>query len=225
MTTPSSPDSPGLDRRALLAGAAALLASACVDAPRTKLPSPPMIGLDVMLREQSLLYPQMEAMDLYKLLHQAVMGPSYFFIGSESKLLSGLITEIRQLQPALIRDEPEIERLYPERNLVRLNLRPFLKRGGKAEELAHALCETGRTYRGNREEFEATLDASLTLLDSISINTTLKDYRKHVEQMRQRGLPPGIHSEAYAMAYRPAYRLVLPEHLTDPQYGGRDAPA
>lgn len=205
----------------LLSAISACFASACVNRLIEKRPLPPLPGIAELFQAQAKLYPAMEGEDLYKLLYQATMGPSAFFIGGESGVLRGLQAEIKQLAPAIHDGEAEYEFLCQERGLARINLRPFLRNGGKAEEMAHALCLTTHSYRGEVEELDASLDWVTERLEELGFATEKKDWRKLITQMRNRGFPPGIHSENYAITYRPAYRILQIEYVTDALYGGR----
>ena len=113
--------------------------------------------------------------------------------------------------------------MCPERGLVRVNLRPFLKRGGKAEELAHALSLSTQSYRGDLAELESSLAATAELIPKYTFACEPADFVKNAAKMKRLDHNPAksLHSEAYALAYRPAYRIIVREFLTDPQYGGR----
>lgn len=218
------PDSTPLSkpsRRAFLTTLASGWIASCVNRPEVVEISGPLPGLPELLNEQARIYPLMLAEDIYKLLYQATIGPSNFFIGTESNCLRGLLAEIQSMTPATHDGEEEYEVLCATRGLVRVNLRPYLKRGGKAEELARALTLTTRDYRGSRAELRASLDASVELAAALSIGGEPKEYKKFVERVNRGNHPRGKHSEQYALAYRPFYRVVLAEYVTDAQYGGR----
>lgn len=217
----SNPSSLPASRRAFLGALASGFVGACVHRPPPVEYSPPLPGLAELLSEQTSIYPLMRPRDVYKLIYQATLGPSSFFIGTESECLQGLLAEIRQLQPAIHDGEREYETLCRERGLVRVNLRPYLNRGGKAEELARALCLTGRDYRGSFAEFLASLDATAPLLDENALGFDGSRFTTLVERMRSENYPRSTHSPEYALAYRPAYRIVLADFVTDPLYGGR----
>jgi hypothetical protein len=210
-----------VSRRGFIAVVAAGLTSACVNQPKFAAYTPPVPGLPSLLAEQARIYPSMQAEDIYKLLYQATIGPSNFFIGNESGCLRGLLGEIAKIQPAIHDGEEEFENLCRERGLVRVNLRPYLKRGGKAEELARALSLTTHRYRGEVAELDSSLEASIELIDEFGIGGGREALRKVMTRMRRANHRPSTHSEIYALTYRPAYRVVLREYLTDATYGGR----
>jgi hypothetical protein len=216
-----SNSSSSASRRAFLGAIASGFVGACVSRPAPVEYAAPVPGLAELLADQASIYPLMLGEDVYKLLYQATLGPSAFFIGTESNCLRGLLAEIQQMKPATHDGEREIEVLCKERGLVRVNLRPYLKRGGKAEELARAICLTGRDYRGSIAELKASLAAAEELLPDLRIGGEPKDYRKVVRRMERGNYRPGVHSEPYALAYRPAYRIVLADFISDPLYGGR----
>ncbi len=205
----------------LAVGALGISASGCMNSREVEPTAPPVPGLPKLLASQARLYPLMEAEDVYKLIYQATLGPSWFFIGDKSEVEKGLFNEIRQMEPAIHDGETDFELLCEARGLVRVNLRPYLLHGGKASELAHALCLTTQNYRGSRAELKASLDAAVDLLPDLALACDAKKYKELIGKMATANYRPGVHSEPYALAYRPAYRIILQEYLTDAQYGGR----
>jgi len=196
----------------------------CGSTPVSELDGTPLPALETLLIEQTELYPLMGAADLYKLVSQATRGPAIPFIGTQSGLDTGLEREVRGLKVNPTGYERELEALDRDRNLVRINLRPFLLGGGKLSNLARAVGETHRVYRGDRAVFLASLDRATELLeeDRLVVAFDADRFREHLTKMKELGYPPGIHSADYTDTYAPAYRIVRLDTLSDRDYGGRD---
>ncbi|MBK6941915.1 MAG: hypothetical protein IPH13_17185 [Planctomycetes bacterium] len=202
-------------------GVLAGVLSACGAAPREEATGLPMMQLEETLRDHVARYPNMQPADLYKLLHQATLGPAHMFMGTASHLETGLTHEVRKMQPAPTPGEREIEIINPGKGLARINLRPFILNGGKIENLARAVARTGHTYRGEEAELQATLDAAAELVEPLGFAFTRDDFLRTARDMKLAGYPSHHHSSVYAQNYEPAYRLVLLAHYQDPEYGGR----
>ncbi|MBI4880363.1 MAG: hypothetical protein HY812_11995 [Planctomycetes bacterium] len=199
------------------------LAAGCGAPPREIPRVPPPTHLEALMREQSELYPLMTERDLYKLIRQATLGPSHVFMGDDSELDIGLDEEIAQLEDAPSEGVEVIEILDPQANLARVNLRPYLLSGGRAQDLARAVARTAHVFRGDEAAFHASLKAAVEIVPRLVVSFTAKDLAACIEDMEKKGYPAGVHSERYALTYEPAYRIVLLEYLTDRDYGGRHA--
>lgn len=151
--------------------------------------------------------------DVYKLIYQRVFGPEHA-IHHHRSAMEALYLEVLRLPPAPAVMPPLIEPLSSE--LCRVNLQPFVQRGGSVEVLWRQFRRTAQTY------------ASGTLVDLD------RDWRRFLrspwaqryapavlEQFWQRMATAGFaavhHSRGYAEANAPHYRVVrralLPELL------------
>ena len=200
------------------------LALGCGSTPVEEPIGDPLPTLESLLVEQTELYPLMTEADLYKLVSQATRGPAIPFIGRQSGLDPGLEKEVRQMKVPPAPGEPDVEVLDPARDLVRVNLRPYLKAGGKLSDLARAVGETHRVFRGDRAMFLGSLERAAELLEDerLIVAFDAAAFEQHVKTMRGKGFPPGVHSSAYAKTYAPAYRIIQRYTLSDRDYGGRD---
>ena len=193
----------------------------CGTPPQGPPSGPPLANLESLLREQSELYPLMTERDLYKLIRQATLGPGHMFMGRDSRLDIGLNNEIAHLAPSPAAEEPPFEMLDPSLNLARVNLRPYLRNGGKVDDLARAVARTAHEFRGQEDLFLVTLKATAKLLPDLVVSFSRAEFADEVAKMKAAGYPNGVHSERYALTYAPAYRLVYLQYLTDRDYGGR----
>ena len=92
-----------------------------------KLPDATEKKLHHILVDQIARYPQMEIQDFYKLQYQAVMGSEHA-ISSLDAARTWLKRELENLTEGP--DEPAVDVISPEGNIVRVNLRPFIQSGG-----------------------------------------------------------------------------------------------
>ncbi len=83
-------------------------------------------AVEALLREHFERRPQMRATDFYKLLFQGVFGVGHIPGGGARKRLE---EEAESLDIDDHPDEPLIERVSVDGSLVRVNLRPYLRRG------------------------------------------------------------------------------------------------
>lgn len=153
-----------------------------------------------------------EAQDGYKLLVQATLGAEHA-APSEEAALAWMEREVATLEAAP--DEPMVEPITPDGALVRVNLRPFLARGGDWRALARAFAATGRKQFGTREDLATRWEIVVTLAQDARLPFGAAAAREFGRAMAEKGFPAVHHSKRYAAAYRPAYRVIAKELLTD----------
>jgi len=174
-------------------------------------------GLEQILEAQIARYPRMQPQDLYKLLHQAAMGSEHA-VSDREAARQWLFREIETLEspgpdePLL---EPSIEPLSPDGQLVRVNLRPFVRMGGDAAALSEAFVQTSELYTADPATLERYTDQAVTLAREGALPFAAAELEALFTRQEQQGYPPVHHSKEYADAYRPAYRVVLRELLNE----------
>ncbi len=143
--------------------------------------------------------------DVYKLVHQAALGP-----GHQNFTWQGMLAymetewnEIGQLEQPRFSD-PLVEDLGG--TFVRLNMVPFQNQGGSFNSLAIALHKSLSAQPDSTlliaawaETCELMLAGDPTLLDHINTFTSM---------MRDDGWPAVHHSQRYANQYQPHYRVL-----------------
>ena len=157
-------------------------------------------------------YPMMKAQDVYKLINQSLKGPGHLITNTE--------TAIQYLQEEMNQDLPPaptpLELISSDLPLYRLYLSSYKKCNLPAKMLVETMI-TSAQYYANQDITDDTFSA--TLLNVISHLKTKGniDSAKELEQIRLQLLPihfPAIHhSQDYKLHYRPAYRVVLSNHL------------
>ncbi|MGQ0540785.1 MAG: hypothetical protein ACT4O9_02900 [Blastocatellia bacterium] len=101
------------------------------------------------------------------------------------------------------------EPLCPDGSIGRLNLRSFKANAGNPDDLLSAFLNSTSQYRGETADFAAAWNELGTRLASRSIGKLKhKDWTTLDEQTRVKDYPAVHHSERFAAAYRPAYRIL-----------------
>ena len=151
-------------------------------------------------------YPDMEADDIYKLVHQAAMGNGHLFTDTASVRLY-LLNEFDEVLPDTT--EPLIEPLSPDGRVVRMNLRPFKARGGDPEQLFEAMLRSSERFKQDPAALENWWTEIMGESEYGTIPSDRTTLQQLFDRMKADGFPPQHHSETYEAAYRPAYRVLL----------------
>ena len=155
-------------------------------------------------------YPQMQPQDAVKLVYQQEFGPGHL-IKDEKKALEFLRQEMAGIGEPL-----PGEALYESigNGLCRLNLRPCKAKGIPLEDILRLFAETANSTQGDKKQFIAGIhvlqklaEEDETPFDPVLLDIFLAKYPKNC--------PPVHHSDAYRLAYLPAYRVVSQRKLKD----------
>jgi hypothetical protein len=150
-------------------------------------------------------YPRMELVDVYKLLHQAAMGPGHA-IDDLKSVRDKLEAEVAQLGEGP--DDPIADPISPDGKLARVHLRPYLAAGHSASLLVDAFVQTGRSYPAAPDRLEKFCACLGDLAAAGGIPFPRDEAEGYIRAVAGRAFPVMHHSDAYRAAYRPAYRLV-----------------
>ncbi len=155
-------------------------------------------------------YPRMQLEDIYKLLHQAAMGPEHAMHDAPAAL-DRLRAEAQSLGegPA----DQIIDPISPDSRLARVHLRAFLAQGGSIDDLAAAFVKTATTWEPARGKLEKFCGCLGDLAQAEGIPFARAEVEAFFADLAARGYPAIRHSQAYRDLYRPAYRVVAVEHL------------
>jgi hypothetical protein len=155
-------------------------------------------------------YPRMELADLYKLLHQAAMGPGHALAdpGTARALLEREAGALTDAGPEVLADP-----ISPDGRLARVHLRPYLAAGHDLRALADAFEATASITPGSRDKLERFCGCLGDLADAGKIPFSRTEVTDYLDPIAAQGYPVVHHSEAFRAAYRPAYRVVALELL------------
>lgn len=146
------------------------------------------------------------AEDLYKFLHQAVYGPGHAIPNREAAA-GWLQRELEGLGP-LLDDDPMCESLGGDPPLVRVNLRSFVADGGDPDLLLDAFVASANRERGDSHRMETVLSLATSYVQCAGRGELAPELKALSAEMAENGYPAIHHSEAYAEAYQPAYRVI-----------------
>ncbi len=158
-------------------------------------------------------YPGMEVEDVYKLLHQSVAGPAHA-IEDPDMARQWLDREWNGLGVPF-ENEEMFESLSGDERLVRVNLRPWRAAGRAPEAVLQAFVRTAAMLPPDTARIRIELDAISACGDRVAagLGVSASAVQSFFSQRQRDGYPAIHHSESYARAYRPAYRVVFRSYL------------
>ena len=157
--------------------------------------------------------PASQAEDVYKGLHQALFGPGHA-IPDPDAARRYLLEEVSQLGPPMQMERP-CQSLGGEPKVVRVNLRPFVARGGDLESLLEAFVASVDEVHGSAEEMGRALVFAETWLESVGEMDKAEKLDRLRATLVKQGFPAVDHSQAYSQTYQPAYRIVTAVHAAE----------
>ena len=166
--------------------------------------------VDQLLSAHLARYPAMQLDDIYKLLHQAALGPGHA-VDNPVAARKRLDQEIEALGdgPA----EPMQDIISPDGRLGRVHLRSYLAARGDADALHRAFVETANSYPASPDKLAKFCGCLGDLAAAGGIPFTREEVVAYFGKIAQDGYPAVHHSEAFRNAYRPAYRVVAVDLL------------
>lgn len=162
-----------------------------------------------LIREHLERRPLMRATDVYKLLYQGVFGVGHI-MGDDA--WNWLEAEVEKVDLDDHPEEPLLEDVSADGSMVRVNLRPYLRRGLPLDKLFSAMRETAQV-KGSPEEFLEAWDVFKGLVSSGKVHFDLEELEALDGELQVEGCRPQHHSETYREAYHPKYRVVRREVL------------
>lgn len=152
--------------------------------------------------------PLMQIEDAYKWLFHATMGGEHA-VRDEEGPRRWLDREWAGLA-APRASEPECVALDPDGRVLRVNLRPYMARGGDQEMLLWVFVESARRFRADKSQFLAAWRSLGKRLERRRVGgITAVAWQRLDARCAGMGYPAIEHSEEYIRAYAPAYRVVL----------------
>jgi len=165
-------------------------------------------SLEELVRWHQRLRPDLEVVDVYKMLFQSVFGIQHIL---HDKAKQYLEEELPTLEMQKSSDEPLIENISVNNVMVRVNLRPFKMRGLSSDKLFLAMVTSAKEPKGTQKAFLKLWNRFKSLVEAGRLNfdrSSLEDFDKKVEK---ENYPLYHHSERYRKSYGPAYRVVKRE--------------
>lgn len=150
-------------------------------------------------------YPRMQLEDIYKLLHQAALGPGHA-VKDKADALARLEAEAASLSDGP--EEPVQDVISPDGKLVRVHLRPFLAAGGRLDDLCGAFVDTANTYPASPDKLAKFCGCLGDLAAAGGLPFPKADVVAWFDRIAAAGYPAVRHSAGFAEHYKPAYRVV-----------------
>ena len=170
----------------------------------------PAIPFVPILADHRLRYPHLQLQDLYKLLHQAVLGSEHA-IQDVSQAQTWLEQEASDLAPGFM--TPLIEPIAPRGKMLRVHLRPYLACTLNLAPLLSGFIHTAEHHQGSLDGLQAVLSQVETVVDQADLPFSVPEIREFFQDMDRRGFPAVHHSETYVENYQPAYRVVSSDFI------------
>ncbi len=164
-----------------------------------------------LLQDHAERYPDMEAQDLYLLLHQRTIPPPP--LPDEGFLPLHKLAQALGVEPQPW-EEP-VELLCPQRQVARVYLRPFLRAGGDLRRYFAAAQAAAAIDAASPLSAELGLAGSL-LRQWEDGPVSAHDFAAYIARMNREGFPLVPHSPAYVEAYAPVYHVLSLDALAAP---------
>ncbi|HMA61607.1 MAG TPA: hypothetical protein VKP78_03055 [bacterium] len=149
-------------------------------------------------------YPQMQPVDIYKLIFQGVKGPAH--LGAEYQTIKNYL----QNEISRIESHPGemIEQIAPDKKYLRINLYNFKYKGGNVDSLAKLVYRSCQEESQSIKKMKIGLQAAGKLIKAERSNLNFQEYKQYLTKIQADNYPVPHHSDLYIEAYQPAYRVI-----------------
>ena len=155
-----------------------------------------------------MLRPNLEVIDVYKMLFQSVFGIQHILHDRAKRYLE---EELSTLETSKFSVEPLIENISIDNLMVRANLRPFKMQGLSSDKLFSAMVASAKEPKGTQETFLKLWNQFKSLVEANRLKFDKSSLENFDKRVKKENYPPYHHSERYRRSYRPAYRVVKRE--------------
>ena len=170
------------------------------------------ITLEDILHQQFALYDHLEIRDIYKLLYQSSLGCEHA-LNDKSSIFNRLQKEITELRTD--QKESLFEVISPGAEIIRVNLRPFIRKGGDLKELNDKFFQSAQIYKGSLDTLVEYWKIFKRIGSAIRSDFQPQDIEKFFHKMKKINFPAISHSESYREFHSPAYRVILRKLIND----------
>jgi len=164
-------------------------------------------AVEALVKKQQKLHLNLGVQDVYKLLFQGVMGVAHILRDKE-RARKYLENEFASVDVSEFLGEPLIENVSVRGRVVRVNLRPFKRLGLSLDKLFKAMVVSAETMKEDKEMFIILWSRFTEIVKARKLDFDYEALVEFDKAMRDRGYPPVHHSQKYAEANKPAYRVV-----------------
>lgn len=149
--------------------------------------------------------PESEARDIYKLLYQGVFGVGHII---SDRAWDVLVEEANRINLGEHLEDPLLEPVSPDGEMVRVNLRQFVNLGGDLRVLYDVMMKSSE-HKGDACLFLGYWSSFKEMVKRCEVEFSMGEIEALDELIRVEGVRPRHHTESYRAAYYPAYRVVL----------------
>lgn len=162
-------------------------------------------GWQKLLQEHKLKYPDMQIVDLYKLIYQGILGPTH--LGSNPDTILHYIES--ELEHINANQEVEIiEHISPSKKYVRVNLKKFKAKDGNPELLVDVIVLSAINSTNDIESFIYVWNEIGKMIESGDLPFNKAEFRDFNDFVIKNNFPIVHHSQEYIETYSPSYRVV-----------------
>ncbi|MEP7284990.1 MAG: hypothetical protein ABI947_04390 [Chloroflexota bacterium] len=153
-------------------------------------------------------YPELEILDVYKLLHQGVFGPGHA-IKNQKAAREWLDFESKLAHTGFM--PPLVENVHPEAALVRIHLHPYLAAGGDLHKLLNSFVQSSKAIDGQTSTLAAwwrVFQAATQTGGSFAKRFDARSVGLIGQTNAAAQWPATHHSPAFERTYKPTYRVL-----------------
>jgi hypothetical protein len=155
-------------------------------------------------------YPNLELIDLYKLLHQSALGASHAS-AADDILEKEFNLEWDNLTGVHV--EPAIDPISPDGKIARIHLRSYLSQDYSKDDLLMAFIRTANAHNGSQEKLKKFCNCLRDLSKAKQLPFNPEDTEAFLNDVENKDYPTLRHSNIFKKEYEPNYRIVHLDYL------------
>jgi hypothetical protein len=163
-------------------------------------------------------YPNLELIDLYKLLHQSALGASHAS-AADDILEKEFNLEWDNLTGVHV--EPAIDPISPDGKIARIHLRSYLSQDYSKDDLLMAFIRTANAQNGSQEKLKKFCNCLRDLSKAKQLPFNPEDTEAFLNDVENKDYPTLRHSNIFKKEYEPNYRIVHLDYLLLTKVGSK----
>ena len=163
-------------------------------------------------------YPNLELIDLYKLLHQSALGASHAS-AADDILEKEFNLEWDNLTGVHV--EPAIDPISPDGKIARIHLRSYLSQDYSKDDLLMAFIRTANAQNGSQEKLKKFCNCLRDLSKAKQLPFNPEDTEAFLNDVENKDYPTLKHSNIFKKEYEPSYRIVHLDYLLLTKVGSK----
>ena len=163
-------------------------------------------------------YPNLELIDLYKLLHQSALGASHAS-AADDILEKEFNLEWDNLTGVHV--EPAIDPISPDGKIARIHLRSYLSQDYSKDDLLMAFIRTANAHSVSQEKLKKFCNCLRDLSKAKQLPFNPEDTEAFLNDVENKDYPTLRHSNIFKKEYEPSYRIVHLDYLLLTKVGSK----